>query len=57
MTPLQRPNHSQGNAIVLSGLVHGPDLGGDDVFTLIEDCRAYYTKVRLGADFVDQFIR
>jgi 2,4'-dihydroxyacetophenone dioxygenase len=27
------------------------------VFTLIDDCRAYYTKVGLGADFVDQFIR
>jgi len=35
----------------------GNPLGYDDVFTLIEDCRAYYTKVGLGADFVDQFIR
>ena len=35
----------------------GNPLGYDDVFTLIEDCRAYYTKVGLGSDFVDQFIR
>jgi quercetin dioxygenase-like cupin family protein len=35
----------------------GNPLGYDDVFTLIDDCRAYYTKVGLGADFVDQFIR
>ena len=30
MTPLQRPNHAQDNAIFLSGLAHGPDLDGDD---------------------------
>ena len=35
----------------------GNPLGYDDVFTLIEDCRAHYEKVGLGAGFVDQFIR
>jgi len=31
--------------------------GFEDVFTKIDMCRAYYEKVGLGADFVDQFIR
>ena len=35
----------------------GAVLGYEDVFTKINLCRAHYEKVRLGADFVDQFIR
>jgi formate-dependent nitrite reductase cytochrome c552 subunit len=32
-------------------------IGYEDVFTKIDMCRAYYDKVGLGADYVDQFIR
>ena len=31
--------------------------GFADVFQRIEMCREHYTRVGLGADFVDQFIR
>jgi hypothetical protein len=32
-------------------------IGYEDVFTKIDMSRAYYDKVGLGADYVDQFIR
>jgi 2,4'-dihydroxyacetophenone dioxygenase len=32
-------------------------VGHDDVHTKIDMCRAHYTEVGLGSDFVDQFIR
>ncbi|MFT5525866.1 MAG: 2,4'-dihydroxyacetophenone dioxygenase [Pirellulaceae bacterium] len=32
-------------------------VGHDDVHTKIDLCRAHYTEVGLGADFVEQFIR
>lgn len=32
-------------------------IGYEDVHTKIEMCRRHYTKVGLGADYVDQFIR
>ena len=35
----------------------GKPLGYEDVFTKIEICKAHYSKVGLGEDFVDQFIR
>ncbi len=35
----------------------GKHLGYEDVFTKIDMCRAHYTKIGLGADYVDQFIR
>ena len=35
----------------------GKPLGYEDVFTKIDMCREHYTKVGLGADYVDQFIR
>ena len=35
----------------------GKVTGYEDVFTKIEMCRAHYTSVGLGADYVDQFIR
>jgi quercetin dioxygenase-like cupin family protein len=35
----------------------GKVLGYEDVFTKIEMCRAHYTAVGLGEDYVDQFIR
>jgi hypothetical protein len=35
----------------------GKPLGYEDVFTKIDMCRRHYTKVGLGADYVDQFIR
>ncbi|MEQ5776386.1 MULTISPECIES: 2,4'-dihydroxyacetophenone dioxygenase family protein [unclassified Thalassospira] len=35
----------------------GKHMGYEDVFTKIDMCRAHYTKIGLGADYVDQFIR
>lgn len=35
----------------------GVQTGYEDTFTKIDMCREHYTKVGLGADFVDQFIR
>ena len=35
----------------------GKTVGYDDVFTRLDKCRAHYTAIGLGADFVDQFIR
>ncbi len=35
----------------------GKVTGFDDVFTRIDQCRAHFEKVGLGADFVRQFIR
>jgi hypothetical protein len=35
----------------------GHSTGFDDVFTRIAKCRAHYTEVGLGEDYVDQFIR
>lgn len=35
----------------------GKVLGYEDVFTKIDLCRAHYSAVGLGEDFVDQFIR
>ena len=35
----------------------GEPLGFEDVFTKIDLCREHYSKVGLGADYVDQFIR
>ncbi|MEJ1199388.1 MULTISPECIES: 2,4'-dihydroxyacetophenone dioxygenase family protein [unclassified Streptomyces] len=36
---------------------NGVQTGYEDTFTKIDMCREHYTKVGLGADFVDQFIR
>jgi len=35
----------------------GKQVGYDDVFTKIDQCRAWYEECGLGADFLDQFIR
>lgn len=35
----------------------GAPLGYEDVFTKIDMCRAHYSEVGLGEDFVDRFIR
>jgi len=35
----------------------GVPMGVEDVFTKIENARAHYERIGLGADFVDQFIR
>jgi hypothetical protein len=35
----------------------GNSTGFDDVFTRIAKCRAHYTAVGLGEDYVEQFIR
>ena len=35
----------------------GKNIGYEDVFTKIAMCRAHYTEVGLGEDYVDQFIR
>ncbi|AUG54215.1 2,4'-dihydroxyacetophenone dioxygenase family protein [Thalassospira marina] len=35
----------------------GKHMGYEDVFTKIDMCRAHYTKIGLGAGYVDQFIR
>jgi hypothetical protein len=35
----------------------GATTGYEDVFTKIEMCRAHYTKVGLGAGYVERFIR
>ncbi len=32
-------------------------VGYEDVFTKLDMCRAHYTSVGLGADYVDQFVR
>ena len=37
--------------------VDGNTVGIEDVFSKIDKARAHYTRVGLGADFVDQFIR
>jgi quercetin dioxygenase-like cupin family protein len=36
---------------------YGEHLGYEDVFTKIDMCRKHYTKVGLGSDYVNQFIR
>lgn len=36
---------------------YGKHLGYEDVFTKIDMCRKHYTKVGLGSDYVNQFIR
>jgi quercetin dioxygenase-like cupin family protein len=36
---------------------YGKQTGYEDVFTKIEMCRAHYAGNRLGAEFLDQFIR
>ena len=36
---------------------YGNALGYEDVFTKIDLCRSHYSKVGLGQDYVDQFIR
>ena len=36
---------------------YGKHLGYEDVFTKIDICRKHYTKVGLGSDYVNQFIR
>jgi quercetin dioxygenase-like cupin family protein len=35
----------------------GRQIGYEDVFTKIEMCRAHYSGIGLGAEYVDQFIR
>jgi quercetin dioxygenase-like cupin family protein len=35
----------------------GRQIGYEDVFSKIEMCREHYTRVGLGKDFVDQFVR
>ena len=47
----------QVNGVMLYVDPDGAVLGYEDVFTKIDLCRAHYTKVGLGADYVDQFIR
>ena len=47
----------QVNGVMLYVDPDGAVLGYEDVFTKIDLCRAHYTKIGLGADFVDQFIR
>ena len=37
--------------------IDGNTVGIEDVFSKIDKARAHYTRVGLGADFVDQFIR
>ena len=47
----------QVNGVMLYVDPDGAVMGYEDVFTKIDLCRAHYTKVGLGADYVDQFIR
>lgn len=47
----------QVNGIMVYVDPYGDPLGIEDVFTKIDLCRAHYTAVGLGADYVDQFIR
>jgi len=47
----------QVNGVMLYVDPFGRTMGYEDVFTKIEMCRAHYTKVGLGEDYVDHFIR
>lgn len=47
----------QVNGIMYYCDAYGEPLGFEDVFTKIALCREHYTRVGLGADYVDQFIR
>jgi len=49
--------HFQVNGVMLYVDPYGKIQGYEDVFTKIDNCRAHYEKVGLGADYVDQFIR
>ena len=47
----------QVNGVMLYVDPVGKTVGYEDVFTKIDMCREHYDKVRLGVDYVDQFVR
>lgn len=47
----------QGNGVMYYLDPWGKPMGYEDVFTKIAMCREHYSKVGLGEDYVDQFIR
>ena len=47
----------QVNGVMYYVDAYGKHLGYEDVFTKIDMCRKHYTKVGLGSDYVNQFIR